>query len=54
MISPDILFLTETMVNEHNTERIISTIGFHNIEFIDNARFFLIFIDLLELECCVS
>jgi len=33
-INPDILFLTETMVNEHNTQRIISTLGFRHFEFI--------------------
>ena len=33
-IKPDILFLTEIMVSEHNTQRIIRTLGFHNFDFI--------------------
>ena len=33
-IKRDILFLIETMVNEHNSERIIRTLGFHNFDYI--------------------
>jgi len=33
-INPEILFLTETMVNEHNTQRIIRTLRFRNFDFI--------------------
>jgi len=33
-INPDILLLTETMVNEENTQRIILTLGFPKFEFI--------------------